>query len=219
MGLQTVLLVDDHSLIREGLAALISREPSLVVCASVKTLKEARTVLSSQTPDLLVTDLSLPDGSGLEFVKDVRTQFPKLPIIVLSMHDEMLYAERALHAGANAYLMKETPGTELLAAIHAVLNGDRHVSENMSFELLSRMTESSRIDPSSPLNALSDRELQVFEYLGHGKASGEIAQILGLSTRTVEGHRMKIRKKLKLQEGGNALEKKAIRWIECGETG
>ena len=172
---RSVLLVEDHPLVRDGVAALINREDDLAVSAAVASLKEARAALSQQLPDLVITDLTLPDGSGLEFVKDLRCQYGRLPILVLSMHEEMLFATRALRAGATGYLMKDTPGGVLVETIRRVIRGGRGVSGRMASDLLSGLSGRSSLNATSPLAKLTDRELEIFELMGYGKASGEIA--------------------------------------------
>ena len=208
-----VLIVDDHPMMREGLAQLIEHEPDLEPAAQADSAAQALEALSAALPDLLLLDISLPDKSGLEVIKDVHTLHPTLPILVVSMHDESLYAERVLRAGGRGYIMKQEGGKKLMFAIRQVLDGRIYVSEKMSAKILETFS-GHRPNSQSPVEKLSDREFEVFQLLGQGEGTRQIARRLHLSVKTVEVHRANIRKKLKLSAGGELVHY-AIRWNEA----
>lgn len=183
---------------REGLAAIINRQADLEVCGEASNPAEAMSALPKSTPDLLVTDLTMPGRSGIEFLKDVHAMLPEMPILVLSMHDEMLYAERALRAGARGYLMKDAGSAKLLEVIRLVLSGKSYASPKMSARLVDVLAGGRPRGSSSPIERLSDREFEVFQLLGNGKSTKEIAQLLHLSPKTVAVHRGAIKEKLQV---------------------
>jgi DNA-binding NarL/FixJ family response regulator len=209
---KTILLVDDHPMMRAGLEALINRQPDLVICGEAGNPAEAFTQLS-KNPDLLLTDLTLPGRGGIEFIKDVNAQYPDLSILVVSMHDEVVYAERCLRAGARGYIMKESGSENLLIAIRRVLAGQPYVSPMMSDRILRNLSARKPRGSDSPIQALSDREFEVFQLIGQGKSTREIAAQLHLSSKTVDVHRGHIREKLELKDA-TALARHAIRWLE-----
>lgn len=208
-----ILIVDDHPMMREGLAQLIEHEPDLQNAAQADSAAQALQLMAGSLPDLLLLDISLPDKSGLELIKDVQAFYPNLPILVVSMHDESLYAERVLRAGGRGYIMKQEGGKKLMQAIRQVLEGRIYVSEKISAKILENFS-GHRIESSSPVEKLSDREFEVFQLLGQGEATRVIAKRLHLSIKTVEVHRANIRKKLELATGGE-LVRYAIRWNEA----
>jgi len=208
-----VLIVDDHPMMRQGLAQLIDNEPDLKVCAEADTAGQALNVVFSQKLDLVLLDISLPDKNGLEVIKDIQAQKSSLPILVVSMHDEALYAERVLRAGARGYIMKQEGGKKLLLAIRQVLNGQIFVSEKMSARIL-EIFAGRRKDSTSPMERLSDREFEVFQLIGQGKGTREVAAYLHLSVKTVEVHRANIKQKLKLKTATD-LVRHAVRWAEA----
>lgn len=208
-----ILLVDDHPMTREGLTAIINRQADLEVCCEASNPAEAMSELSKSKPDLMVTDMSMPGRSGIEFLKDVHAMLPGLPILVLSMHDEMLYAERVLRAGAHGYLMKDAGSTKVLEVIRLVLSGQSYVSPKMSARLLDAMTGRRPRGSTSPIEKLSDREFEVFELLGGGKSTKEVAQALNLSPKTVDVHRGRIKEKLQLKDA-TSLVHHAVCWVE-----
>lgn len=208
-----ILLVDDHPMTREGLAANISRQADLEVCGEASNPAEALAALATCKPDLMVTDMTMPGRSGIEFVKDVHAMLPELPILVLSMHDEMLYAERALRAGARAYLMKDAGSAKLLDVIRLVLSGQSYVSPQMSARLLDAVTGRRPRGSTSPIEKLSDREFEVFQLLGSGKSTKEVAEALHLSPKTVDVHRGRIKEKLQLKDASSLIHH-AVRWVE-----
>lgn len=208
-----VLLVDDHPTTREGLAAIINRQPDLQVCGEASNPAEAMQALSGDKPDLMVADMTMPGRSGIEFIKDVHAFLPDLPVLVLSMHDEMLYAERALRAGAQGYLMKDAGSAKVLEVIRQVLLGHVYVSPQMSARLLDLMTGRRPRGSSSPVEKLSDREFEVFRLLGNGKSTKEVADTLHLSSKTVDVHRGRIKAKLQIKDATSLLHY-AVRWVE-----
>jgi DNA-binding NarL/FixJ family response regulator len=208
-----ILIVDDHPMMREGLAQLIEHEPDLITAAQAESAAQALEVIESSVPDLLLLDISLPDKSGLELIKDVHTLHPALPILVVSMHDESMYAERVLRAGGRGYIMKQEGGKKLMEAIRQVLSGRIYVSEKISAKILENVS-GNRTNSHSPVEKLSDREFEVFQLLGQGQGTRQIAKHLNLSIKTVEVHRANIRKKLELASGGE-LVRYAIRWNEA----
>jgi len=212
-----VLLIDDHPIVRQGLAQLINQESDLQICGEAGDPPEALQCIEMDQPDIALVDLSLGESSGLELIKDIRVQFPDLPVLVLSMHNELLYAERALRAGARGYIMKDEGTEKLVAAIRLVLGGDIYVSETMSARMLHKFVEGSPDEGSSPIDRLSDRELQVFELIGRGLGTREIAAKLHLSVKTIEAHRAHIKDKLDLKNSIELLQH-AMRWIESGSV-
>lgn len=216
-SIHRLLLVDDHPMMRMGWQALISNQPDLRVADQASSCQEALLRLGEQVFDLVVTDLALPDRGGLELIKDMRELHPETPVLVISMHDEMLYAERALRAGARGYLMKEAGGERMLTAIRDVLGGRVHVSERMSAKILEGMTGSKPRGSSSPVEKLSDREFEVFQLIGQGRGTRQIAEQLSLSPKTVEVHRAHIKEKLAL-ESATDLVRHAVRWVESNQT-
>jgi len=208
-----LLILDDHPMMREGLAQLINNEPDLTVCAEAGTGQQAIELANKSKPDLLLADISLPDKNGLEVIKQLHEFQPGLSVLVISMHDESLYAERAIRAGARGYIMKQEGGKKLMEAIRAVLAGKIYVSENISAKMLEALSGGGRDANRSALQNLSDREFEVLELLGSGKGTSEIAQQLHLSTKTVEAHRANIKRKLDLKTGPE-LVRYAVRWVE-----
>jgi DNA-binding NarL/FixJ family response regulator len=208
-----ILIVDDHPMMREGLAQLIEHEPDLQTAAQADSAAQALQVMAGAVPDLLLLDISLPDKNGLELIKDVHTLYPALPVLVVSMHDESLYAERVLRAGGRGYIMKQEGGKKLMQAIRQVLGGQIYVSERISARILENFS-GHHPESQSPVQKLSDREFEVFQLLGRGEGTRQIAQRLHLSIKTVEVHRANMRKKLELATGAELVHY-AIRWSEA----
>ena len=208
-----ILLVDDHPFMRVGLATLIDRQPDMTVCAEAGNPLEAFQALEKSKPDLILTDLTMPGRSGLEFIKDLRAAEPDLAILVVSMHDEAVQAERALRAGARGYIMKEAGGENLLSAIRQVLRGEVYVSPRMSARILEGLSGGKPRGSSSPIEKLTDREFEIFQLIGHGKSTRDIAAQLHLSPKTVDVHRANIKEKLALTDV-TALIRHAVRWVE-----
>jgi DNA-binding NarL/FixJ family response regulator len=207
-----LLVVDDHPMMRQGLAQLINNESDLSVGWEADTAGQALNVVSGNKPDLVLADISLPDKNGLELIKDIHVLQPSLSILVVSMHDESLYAERVLRAGGRGYIMKQEGGKKLMTAIRQVLDGQIYVSEKMSAKILEAFSGRSR-PGGSPVEKLSDREFEVFQLIGGGRGTREIADYLHLSVKTVEVHRANIKEKLKLKSA-TELVRHAVRWTE-----
>jgi DNA-binding NarL/FixJ family response regulator len=206
-----VLLVDDHPIVRQGMSQLLNREPDLMVCGEADSAHQALTLLKTVKPDLAIIDVSLEDRNGIELLKDILVRFPKLPVLILSMHHESLYAERALHAGAKGYIMKQEAPDKLLVAIRTILRGQVYVSEKMAARMLQTLSDRRAGQGASPIERLSDRELEVFRHIGKGFSSSEIAEQLCISVKTIETHREHIKDKLKLTNKGNLL-RYAVEW-------
>jgi len=209
-----ILLVDDHSIMRSGLRQLLDSQPDLVVAGETSDVAGALRFLEQASVDLVLTDLTLPGRGGLELIKDLQALYPRLPILVLSMHDETLYAERVLRAGARGYLMKEIGGERVLEAVRQVLGGSVYVSKVMTTHLLSGIGGHGAQNSHSPFSRLTDREMEVFELVGQGKSTREIARLLNLSPKTVDVHRGNIKAKLALNDM-TALIRHAVLWTEA----
>jgi DNA-binding NarL/FixJ family response regulator len=207
-----ILIVDDHPLVRSGLRLLIDCEPDLTVCGEAANVTDAMRLLESQKPDLLIVDLSLKESSGMELIKRIKAKNPDVKMLVSSMFEESLYAERVLSAGALGYVHKQEGMERVIEAIRCVLSGRVWLSTAMSDRMLRRMTASQAAPTQSPVHALSDRELEVFELIGRGRATKDIARQLHLSVKTVESHREKIKAKLGLKSASE-LNRAAVQWI------
>jgi DNA-binding NarL/FixJ family response regulator len=209
-----ILIVDDHPMMRQGLAQLVNHEPDLVVAFEADTASQALNLISARKPDLVLLDISLPDRNGLELIKDLQVFNPNLPVLVVSMHDESLYAERVLRAGGRGYIMKQEGGKKLMLAIRQVLGGQIYVSERMSSSLLEAFSGRRPAESRQTVQNLTDREFEVFRLIGAGQTSRRIAENLRLSVKTVEVHRANIKRKLNLNTS-TELVHYAIRWIEA----
>ena len=207
-----IVVADDHPMTRAGVVQLINAEPDLQVCSEAGSSAEAFNAVARYHPDLLLTDMTMPGRSGMEFIKDLLGPYPKLPILILSLHDEVVYAERALRAGAKGYIMKEAGGELLLTAIRRVLNGQVYLSDEMSVKVVNNLS-GSKPRSHSPIEKLTDREFQVLELIGNGKGCRDIADQLHLSPKTVDVHRARIKEKLELKDA-TALVRYAVRWVE-----
>ena len=208
-----ILIVDDHPMMRTGLAQLINNEPELKVAAEADNAGQAINLVSRQRFDLALLDISLPDKNGLELIKDIRAIHPDLPVLVVSMHDEMIYGSRVLRAGGRGYIMKQEGGKKFLHAIRQVLAGKIFVSEKMSARILENFSGHQAKDASSPVQQLSDREFEVFQLIGHGVGTRAVAEQLHLSIKTVEVHRANIKEKLGLKTA-TELVRFAVRWVD-----
>lgn len=213
-----ILIVDDHPAFRYGLTFLLESASDLDVCAQAGSVGEAASTVEANQFDLVISDLTLPDGNGLELVKNIKAMRPELPILVVSMHDELVYAERVLRAGARGYLMKEDSDF-LLSAIRQIFDGGVYVSQPVTEHFLNSMAgNKGGPEPFSfPLTRLTDRELEIFEALGQAKGADQIATQFNISVRTVDAHRTHIRTKLGLTDS-NELLRYAIRWVESGKV-
>lgn len=209
---QRVLVVDDHPMLRAGLRELINKQPDLEVCGEAGNACDALSEISRCHPDVLVTDLSMPGRSGAELIKDALALHPRLSILVVSMHDERIHAERVLRAGARGYVMKEAGPEKLLAAIRKVAAGEVYASEQLSAQLLDTLTSRHPRGSQSPIEKLSDREFDVFRLLGEGRPTPDIAQRLHLSAKTVAAHRANIKTKLAIGTASELISY-ATRWV------
>jgi DNA-binding NarL/FixJ family response regulator len=209
---RTIYLVDDHPVIRKGLAELINQRQDLAVCGAASTPEEALQQVPRLKPDLVVVDLALQDSSGLDLLRILNTRHPDLPVMILSMHDEGLYAKRALRAGAKGYIMKREAIDELIAAIHQVLAGRIYLSPKMSDRMLRHLAQDEKAACDSPVDVLSDRELEVFELLGAGHGAKEIARRLHLSVSTIETYQGRLKEKLQLRDA-TELFQHALEWV------
>ena len=210
-----ILLVDDHPITRQGLAAMVGNESDLSVCGEAEDVPSALAAIQALRPDLVVADLSLPGRNGLELLKDIAAQHPNVPTLVLSMHDESLYAERAIRAGARGYLMKSAGGRAVMEAIRTILKGQIFVSPAVSSRILEALSHSRPNTGTSegPVRTLSDREFEIFQLIGQGLGTREIAGRLNLSIKTVEAHRARLKEKLGTKDAP-ALVREAVRWVE-----
>ncbi len=212
-----LLIVDDHPLFREGLGQMIERDPELAVCGEAADVAEALRLIPELKPDLVLVDISLGGVSGIDLIKAIKTDYDELPVLVISMHDESLYAERALRAGAMGYVMKHEPGKTVKAAIHKVLRGEIYLSDRMSSTVIAKFMRGQPDRPASPLELLSDRELEVFRMLGQGKGARQIAQDLNVTIATVNSFRNRIKEKLHLKSSTEVMLQ-AIQWFRGEET-
>jgi len=209
---RTILLVDDHPLVREWLTNLINQQHDLVVCGECGSAPAARQLVAQKKPDIAIVDITLTEGSGIELIKDMRIENPKTAIIVLSMHDESLYAERALRAGARGYVMKRETTKKIITAIRHVLEGKLYVSEKLAAAITERFA-GGKTGAGSPVEQLSDRELEVFQMLGQGMETRQIAESLHISMKTVQVYCARIKEKLNLSTATELL-REAVRWQE-----
>ena len=210
-----VVLVDDHPMVRERLAELLEREPDLTVCGQADDRVPALEIIAATQPHLAIIDLTLKNSRGLDLIKDVHVRWPQLPMLVVSMHDDNLYAERAIRAGARGYIMKQEATVKMLRGVRAVLRGELFLSERMAAYLAARTVADPHAVAGLPVGRLSNRELSVFELVGHGRSTRQVAQELGLDVRTVETYRARIKEKLLLRDGSDLLQH-ALAWVQAG---
>jgi len=203
---KTVFVVDDHPLLRQGLALMINQEPDLTVSGEAEDAHAALKAIAANQPDILIADISLNGPDGLDLLKNLRTLYPDLPVLILSMHDESIYAERALRARANGYIMKQEATEKVLVALRRILAGDIYLSEKMANKLLHQYISGAPADMTSRLSALSDRELEVFRLIGEGRSTRQIAETLHLSIKTVETYQAHIKDKLSLRSGRELVQ-------------
>lgn len=211
-----VFLVDDHPIVRQGLAELINHEDDLEVCGQAEDAREALKEIKKQQPDMVIVDLSLKETSGVELIKDIKSQYSNLPVLALSMHDESLYAERTLRAGAKGYIMKQEATDEVISAIRKVLSGQIYASERMTAKMVRRLVGGAPETGTSTIERLSDRELEVFLLIGQGYGTRQIAEKLFLSVKTIETYRAHIKEKMNLA-GSAELLQYAIQWVSSQE--
>ncbi len=212
-----IMVVDDHPIVRQGLALLINREPDLVVCGEAEEAMGARHVLASARPDVLIVDISLNGPDGLDLLKNIRATHPALPVLMLSMHDEAIYAERALRAGANGYIMKQEATEKVLVALRRILGGEIYVSDRIANRMLRHYVTGSGTVRNSSIADLSDRELEVFRLIGDGHGTRQIAEELHLSIKTVESYQAHIKEKLSLRSARELMQH-AIQWNMNGKA-
>lgn len=214
-SLQThrILLVDDHPVVLNGWQMMLNAHPEFAVCAVATSEKEALEQVQRERPDLVITDLNMPGRGGIELIKDLVALHPGLKILVSSMHDEMLYASRVLHAGARGYLSKNSSGQAMLEAIRRVLNGGVYISEHLALHLADAFATKKPRGSDSPMEKLSDREFQVFRLFGEGKTAKEIGAQLNLSPKTISVHRDHIKEKLNFATSAEMI-RQAVRWVE-----
>jgi DNA-binding NarL/FixJ family response regulator len=213
-----VLIVDDHPIVRQGLRRIMENQPDLAVCAEAGSAREAKTALRESPPDVLIADISLKNGDGIELVRDVRAHYPRLPILVLSAYDEIFYAERLLSVGANGYIMKESSSADVLAAVRRVLQGGVYVSDSVGTAMIEKLAAGATNQATNPIDRLSNRELQVLHLIGKGLSTRETAKSLNLSVKTIESHRQRIKRRLGLHSG-TQLVLYAINWSSAAEVG
>ncbi len=208
-----ILLVDDHAVVRFGIAQLINQQSDLVVCGEKEDASQAMAAIDALKPDLVIADISLKDSSGLELMRNIKAQYPRLPVLVVSVHDESIYAEIAFRAGALGYLMKQEALEKILTAIRRVLGGNIYVSDVLAAKMLQQQVRGQTNIQESPVKGLSDRELEVFQLIGQWKKTREIAGELHLSVKTVEYYREQIKRKLNLKDSGE-LTQYATSWVQ-----
>jgi DNA-binding NarL/FixJ family response regulator len=210
-GRRRVLLVDDHPMVRERLSEIINRESDLIVCGEAEDRHQALGAVQSSQPNLVIIDLTLKNSDGVELIRDIHCRWPAQLMLVVSMHDESLYAERVLRAGARGYITKQEATRSILQAIRSVLSGNIYLNPNIATRIIRRLTAGPPTEAVSPAEFLADRELQVFELTGRGLNTRQIARQLGISAKTVETYRRRIRDKLKLRDPADLLQS-AITW-------
>ena len=208
---QSVLLVEDHPITRLGLKAVIDQQPDLAVCGETDSAPAAVQLVSAQRPDIAVVDISLKTTNGIELTKNLKSLAPGMPVLIVSMHDETVYAERALRAGASGYLMKQEASDKIVQAIRSVLKGDIYVSEKTRDSMLHRLARQKKDEAVFPIDTLSDREMEVFQLIGQGYSTRQIAEKLNLSPKTIDSYREHLKVKLNLHSGAD-LVRHAIEW-------
>lgn len=206
-----VFVVDDHPIVRQGLTLLINRESDLAVCGEAEDAQAAMQLITSLRPDIVVVDISLNGPDGLDLLKDLRTRYPELPVLILSMHDESIYAERALRAGAQGYIMKQEATEKVLVALRRILSHEIYVSERIANRMLQRYIGNPNAARASAVAYLTDRELEVFRLIGEGHSTRQIAEGLHISVKTVESYQAHIKEKLSLRSA-RELVQHAIQW-------
>jgi DNA-binding NarL/FixJ family response regulator len=209
-----IVIVDDHPLFRHGLTQLISSNQAFTVCGEASAAPEALSVVRKLKPDLVIVDLGLEGPNGIELTKSLRTEFPKMPVLILSMHDEPTYAVRSLRAGANGYVTKQDALGSVLVAVREVIDGRVYLSPSMASEVISNVVLSKREPGADPTDSLTDRELDILERIGKGEEVKSIAKALHLSPKTVETHRAHIKEKLKL-DNARQVARYAVQWVSA----
>jgi DNA-binding NarL/FixJ family response regulator len=213
-----ILIVDDHPIVRQGLAELVNHENDLVVCGQAEDAHQAMKAIKELKPNMAVVDISLKETSGMELIKDINAQYPNLPVLALSMHDESLYAERALRAGAKGYIMKAEATENVITAIRKILSGEIYLSDKMSARMMRKLVGRATEISTSPIELLSDRELEVFNLIGKGYGTRQISERLHLSIKTIETYRAHIKDKLNLADAAELL-RYAVQWVNSYRDG
>lgn len=213
MEAKKIMIIDDHPIVRKGISALLAQEADLEVCGEAESMGEALQVMDQSKPDVMIVDIALKGSDGLELIKSVRYQNEDVAILVMSMYDESLYAERALRAGANGYIMKEAVDDNIVVAVRRILGGDIYVSEGVRQRILQGLSSTRTDLHASPVDGLSDRELEVFRLIGSGRGTRQIAEQLHLSVKTVETYRAHIKEKLNLTNASE-LMRAAVQWVD-----
>lgn len=208
-----VLIVDDHPLVRQGLRWLVDQEDDLEICGEAADVKEARAALQQTQPNVVVLDLSLRDSNGIDLIKAIRSKYEQLPVLVCSIHDERIYAERLLSAGANGYIMKEATADQFLVALRQVLAGELYVSERVKTRMMERSAAGGRSQTGDRTERLSNREFEILGLIGQGKTTRQVAESLSLSVKTVDSHRQRIKKKLGLQTSAQVVQFAILRQL------
>ena len=209
-----VLIVDDHPIVRQGIKMLLDQEPDMLVCGEAESAAEALAGIEKSKPDVVIVDLALKESSGLDLIKDIKIRYPKLRVLVLSMRDESFYAERVLRAGALGYITKEEGTEKVVEGIRRILDGEVYVSEKLSARIVKEWVSGGVGATKPSLEKLTDREMQVFELIGNGLPTREIAKKLHISVKTIDSHREHIKDKLNIDNAADLL-KHAIQWVQC----
>jgi DNA-binding NarL/FixJ family response regulator len=212
-----ILVVEDHPIFRLGLSELINQEPDLFVCGEAVDASSAWMIIEQVQPDLIVADITLEKSDGIELTREIHRRYRHIPVLILSMHDEFLYAERALHAGARGFIMKQEAMESVVEAIHQVLDGKVYLSDRVKEHILANLAVGSGIGAKAPIERLTDRELEIFRMIGKGLSTRDIADKLYLSVKTVGTHRERIKSKLNLKTA-NELVRYAVHWTKTGQT-
>jgi DNA-binding NarL/FixJ family response regulator len=213
-----IVLIDDHPVLRQGIATLLNQQPDLHVCGEAEDANRALDLVLNTNPDLAIVDISLKGSSGIELLKNLKVRFPRVLVLILSMHDESVYAHRALRAGASGYVMKQEASEKILSAVRRVLAGEVYLSEKLGTRMLNQLVGGKSTLTTSPIEELSDRELEVFGLIGQGHGTRPIAEKLHLSVKTVESHRAHIKEKLNLKNA-TELVHHAIQWVQSENAG
>jgi len=208
-----IAIVDDHPIVRQGLGQLIACQDDMTVCGEAEDIASALEMIQQTSPDLLVLDIALPDGSGVDLIEQLKVSTPHLPILVLSMHDESFYAERVLRAGARGYITKSQASESVIEAIRKIIGGQLYLSEKTASRMLARLVGTPSTDSRRPIDRLTNRELQIYEFIGVGMATRLIAKKLHISAKTVESHRENIKRKLNVASASELLQH-AIKWVQ-----
>jgi len=211
-----IFIVEDHPIFRMGITELINRETDMTVCGDADNLARARALIHTLKPDLVVVDLSLKQSNGIDLVKELCDQYEAIFCLVLTMHDEALHAERCIKAGAKGYIMKEEASKSVVKAIREIMAGDLYVSKSVMSHILNQLHKKSAVIEASPMKQLTDREMEIFQYIGKGYATGEIANRLNISVKTIGTYRERIKDKLNIRQNGK-LVRRAVIWVETGQ--